>query len=351
MNEIMQNPEFLTYVSYVVLGALTVWVIAHGMKIFDSLWQDGPKEWAKQADYVSEELETDVQELQGLQERLKEVEKEIRSKKDLRRRASRALKVADVICSKKKNSKGATEVLLSSYPGCGKKKAEALVSEILAAENNETARDLVLLKAEGCPFSSEDIKDAQDSAAAREQRKERNSLKQEISTRFESGPWDKLSSWLEKRSEKLDKGILRLVRSMEAELPVSIESDKGSALLASQMSRESAPWKMRFGVPAMAAPAAGAAPTMSGTMEFLGDYSSSIEEGSQVPAMSGLNDALFTTWVGCTLTVVSVVLLAVVVNRIQDHWAKRKDSASAILSKYWEWKKIAQAMNPEVSNV
>ena len=67
--------------------------------------------------------------------------------------------------------------------------------------------------------------------------------------------------------------------------------------------------------------------------------------------MSGLNDALFTTWVGCTLTVVSVVLLAVVVNRIQGHWAKRRDSAFTILQDYCEWKKIARKMNPGVSNV
>jgi len=350
MNEIMQNPEFLTYVSYVVLGGLTVWVIAHVMKIFDSLWQPGPKEWVKKAGHVREELEDDLVELRRLQKSLQKVEKEISWNGDLKVRASKAMDVARDIRSKKKNDKEAQGVLLSAYPGC-ETKEEALVSEVQSAESDEVARDLVLLKAAGCTHRAEDVEEALNPAIERKQKKKQNGLRRKISTHLEQGPWEKLSSWLEKRSEKLDPGILRIVRSAEAELPVSIESDKEAPLLASLMSRESAPWKMRFGVPAMAAPAAGAAPTMSGTMEFLGDYSSSIEEGSEVPSMSGLNDALFTTWVGCTLTVVSVVLLAVVVNRIQGHWAKRRDSAFTILQDYCEWKKIARKMNPGVSNV
>ena len=175
MNEIMQNPEFLTYVSYVVLGGLTIWVIAHGMKIFDSLWQDGPKEWEEKADYVSRELEDDRLELQKLQKCLQEVEKEIGWKRDLKSRASQALKVAEVILGKKKNDKGAIEVLLSRYPGC-EKEAQALVSEIQSAESNEDARDLVLLKAADCTFSPEAIEEALDKTAARKQKKKRDMI-------------------------------------------------------------------------------------------------------------------------------------------------------------------------------
>ena len=54
---------------------------------------------------------------------------------------------------------------------------------------------------------------------------------------------------------------------------------------------------------------------MSGTMEFLRDYSRSISEGSDTLPLSGLNTALGTTWWGCCLAILSVILLSIVLKR------------------------------------
>ena len=78
---------------------------------------------------------------------------------------------------------------------------------------------------------------------------------------------------------------------------------------------ESKDYRLSLGIPAAIATPAGAAPTMSGTMAFLRDYSTNLESGGGVLPLAGLNDALLTTWIGCFLTIVSVVLLAYTINR------------------------------------
>ena len=87
--------------------------------------------------------------------------------------------------------------------------------------------------------------------------------------------------------------------------------DPGSAVL----SREAYEYKWRLTTIATIAPLAGMAPTMSGTMEFLRDYSRSISEGSDTLPLSGLNTALGTTWWGCCLAILSVILLSIVLKR------------------------------------
>ena len=50
-------------------------------------------------------------------------------------------------------------------------------------------------------------------------------------------------------------------------------------------------------------------------MEFLRDYSGSISKGTDVLPLSGLNTALGTTWWGCCLAIISVILLSLVLKR------------------------------------
>ena len=88
-------------------------------------------------------------------------------------------------------------------------------------------------------------------------------------------------------------------------------ADPGLAVL----SREAYEYKWRLTTIATIAPLAGMAPTMSGTMEFLRDYSRSISEGSDTLPLSGLNTALGTTWWGCCLAILSVILLSIVLKR------------------------------------
>lgn len=111
-------------------------------------------------------------------------------------------------------------------------------------------------------------------------------------------PGNDISGWL--REERVDSRVINYY-CLGSEESTSVPESKN--------------YRLSLGIPAAIATPAGAAPTMSGTMAFLRDYSTSLESGGGVLPLAGLNDALLTTWIGCFLTIVSVVLLAYTLNR------------------------------------
>jgi len=64
--------------------------------------------------------------------------------------------------------------------------------------------------------------------------------------------------------------------------------------------------RARFRIAAAICPLAGAAPTMSGAMQFLSDYTQAMQSGSRLIPLDGINDALGTTWLGCILAIVAM---------------------------------------------
>lgn len=249
MNEIFQLPEFLTMLSYVVLFALAVWVVANAIQIFS----EGGKVKISR----------------------------IRKKCDKLNRFTGKLleRVAEV------------------------KRLRSAEGEISSSDQGESQECLDQLR----------------SRITREQ----NWLA-EIRRR---GPGNDISSWL--REECVDSRVINYFRA---------EQTEGSAEVTS--------YQRSLSIPAMIATPAGAAPTMSGTMAFLRDYSKSIEgsgDGGGVLPLSGLNDALFTTWIGCFLTIVSVVLLAYARTRENSSVGRELEEAAAMIrSAYAGWQDAAR---------
>ena len=129
---------------------------------------------------------------------------------------------------------------------------------------------------------------------------------------LDSGPGDSLSGWFEQEVSGLGSFVEHILEGGEALRSTDKANvDPGSAIL----SREAYEYKWRLTTIGTIAPLAGMAPTMSGTMEFLRDYSSSISEGTNTLPLSGLNTALGTTWWGCCLAIISVILLSLVLKR------------------------------------
>jgi len=73
-------------------------------------------------------------------------------------------------------------------------------------------------------------------------------------------------------------------------------------------------------VVAAAAPAAGAAPTMSGVMQLLAEMSADSGGDSGGLPLGGLMDALFTTYIGCCLAVLAIVLGALRRKQIRNFY-------------------------------
>lgn len=146
----------------------------------------------------------------------------------------------------------------------------------------------------------------------------------EINDVIGKGPGDDFAAWL--RAEGVAPGVISCFDTFQSS---GTEGLKGEN-----------PYSLAFGIPAMVATAAGAAPTMTGTMEFLRDYSSSIEGGERMLPLSGLNDALLTTWVGCILTVFSVVFLACSISRSKKLSRERETACQSMRRALAGWEKV-----------
>ena len=166
------------------------------------------------------------------------------------------------------------------------------------------------------------------SAKAREvlvvQRHLLNEATLEVNDVMEKGPGDDFSGWL--RAEGVDSGVIRHFGALQSS--------------GSEGSEGENPYGLAFGFPAAIATPAGAAPTMSGTMEFLRDFSSSIEDGGTLPPFSGINDALVTTWAGCILTIFSVVFLVCSMSCSKKLNRERDNACQSIRRGLAGWEKV-----------
>ena len=129
-----------------------------------------------------------------------------------------------------------------------------------------------------------------------------------------SGPnrGESLSEWFDRQVPGIGCFVERI---LERKRFSGAGGEDGGDPASAVLSREAYEYKWRLTTIATIAPLAGMAPTMSGTMEFLRDYSRSISEGSDTLPLSGLNTALGTTWWGCCLAILSVILLSIVLKR------------------------------------
>ena len=141
---------------------------------------------------------------------------------------------------------------------------------------------------------------------------ETRGLRSEAERRPGPNPGESLPEWFDRQVPGLGCFVERILERKRSSGGSGKDgADPGSAIL----SREAYEYKWRLKTMATISPLAGMAPTMSGTMEFLRDYSSSISEGSDTLPLSGLNTALGTTWWGCCLAILSVILLSIVLKR------------------------------------
>lgn len=143
------------------------------------------------------------------------------------------------------------------------------------------------------------------------------------------GPEGGLAEWLS-----------RLEPGLDAPLRTALETaERGEwadpvAAVEETLDADHSRWQGRLGVLIAAGPPAGAAPTMSGAMSFLAAYADQAREGVAAPPMAAIRDALLTTYIGCSVCVAAIVLLAVVsgqfhrsqpllvqaVNKVREHY-------------------------------
>lgn len=282
MNQVIQLPEFLTLVSYTFLCAITVWVIAHALQIF----RGSNRELTLEVTAACKKLDN-LGYLMG--DRVNQVTCQLEAW---------ALEVAGEIRACKDLDPATSRLYSSISSFKGEKRAKRLAEKILAAgDRKEAAR--VLLKGVANQLEGVPRGDVQDLLVAIDQGRV-------------DGPGEDVAAWFEKEGidPLLIKGILQQAAAGESAENMGVGSASPAFL-----SREASEYNWRLGTAASIAPLAGMAPTMSGTMEFLGDYSNSIQSGSNELPLSGLNTALVTTWWGCCLAIVSTILLSYVLKR------------------------------------
>lgn len=276
MNEIIQLPELLTLVSYTFLCVITVWVVSHGVEIF----RGGNRA-------LTLEVTAACNKLDNLGCRLGEHVTDVKL-----RFKTWARELVDEVRSQKDIDLAANCLLSSVSSFNSEKRAKRLAEKIRKPGDRKEAARLLLKgisdRLEGVPD-----KGIQDLLAAIDQGRA-------------NGPGEDIAAWFEQ--EGIDPLVIKNIIEQAGSEQATGKPGEGSTFL----SREGSEYNWRLGTAASIAPLAGMAPTMSGTMEFLGDYSSSIQAGSNELPLSGLNTALVTTWWGCCLAIVSTILLSYV---------------------------------------
>lgn len=282
MKEMIQLPELLTFISYAFLCVITVWVIAHGLTIF----RGNNSELTIEVTAACKKLDNLSY---GLGDKVTQVTCQLESW---------ALEVAGEIRACKDIDSATSHLYSSMSSFKGEKRAKAFAEKILAAGGRKEAARVLLKgvsgRLEGVPRG-----DVQDLLVA-------------IGQCRSDGPGEDLATWFEK--EGIDPLLITGILEQAAAGKVAGKAGIDQASPAF-LSREASEYNWRLGTAASIAPLAGMAPTMSGTMEFLGDYSNTIQSGSNDLPLSGLNTALVTTWWGCCLAIVSTILLSYVLKR------------------------------------
>lgn len=105
-------------------------------------------------------------------------------------------------------------------------------------------------------------------------------------------------------------------------------------------------WSRRLGLLIAAGPPAGAAPTMSATMSFLKSYSDSPATG--LPSFAPIHDALLTTYIGCAICVLGIILLAVVQGQFWKYREALVVSATSIQEAARDWDRISDRIDQQV---
>ena len=310
MNELIQ-PQWLTLISQIILGAITVWVATHALEIFSGSNRD-----------LSLEALPACSKLDRLNCRMEEKV----------RRVTRKLKAWVLALAREARCQDiddAADLLCSSISSLNTgERVTRLAKKICAADSDKKAAQVLLNW-----FSAERIqgvadKDIQDLLAG---------------INHDRGEVPDIGAWFEK--EGVHPLVIEHIRE-QAEVGNLTEKSGTSLGGKTFLSREAAEYNWRLSTAASLAPLAGMAPTMSGTMEFLVDYESSIKEGSDLLPLSGLNTALVTTWWGCCLAIFSVILLSYVLKRrIPKAREMVQEIEVPIMAAYGRWRDTLSRAN------
>lgn len=265
---------WLTPALYLFLFALTVWVASHGLEIFGSGNGD-----------LTVPVEAACGRLSGLTMEMNEKVKRIERWAGKLVRKIRSCE----------DPEGAVGMLSAVLPQLSQQEVKVLVEKIQSAENGKEARQL-FIEVPLVDVAKEKV---------RGQLVRLNHLRGAV-------PGNDVAAWFEKRG--VPSSVMEHVFKEEAP---GESADKSGADSPSRpfLAHEASEYNWRLGAAASLAPIAGMAPTMTGAIQFLGDYSSSIKEGSAQLPLSGLNTALFTTCWGCCLTIASIIFLSYVMKR------------------------------------
>lgn len=265
---------WLTPAFYIFLSVLTVCVAAHGLEIFSS----------GAANLELPQMEA-CQRLGDLRKTMEKKLREIERWADKRASEVRACQTPEE----------AAELLSAVFPKANEEKVKELAARITKAKTTKEARQL-LLEAPLLQVADGGIRD----------------LLAGLKQNRDTVPGNDMVAWF--KNQGIPSVVLEHILGQE-EGSEAAHYPKGASTGRDFLSHEESEFNWRLGASAKIAPIAGMAPTMTGAMAFLGDYSSSLKEGSSLLPLSGLNTALFTTCWGCCLTIVSVVLLTYVMKR------------------------------------
>ena len=162
-------------------------------------------------------------------------------------------------------------------------------------------------------------------------------MRQRFASLRSMGPERGLADWLS-----------RLDLELDAPLRVALEEADRDGWAAPATSAEEAleadhsRWQGRLGLLIAAGPPAGAAPTMSGAMSFLAAYADRAREGVTAPPMAAIRDALLTTYLGCAICVVGIVLLAVVSGLYRRGRPELVRAVEKVRRHYETWVEVTQ---------
>lgn len=87
------------------------------------------------------------------------------------------------------------------------------------------------------------------------------------------------------------------------------------------------------------APFSGAAPTMTGAMIFIMDWSKAAAAGSELPSMYGLSAALVTTAIGCGLAIAAVLTLSLAYSAFKGAEAALAAASGRIVEADGRWQR------------
>jgi hypothetical protein len=162
-------------------------------------------------------------------------------------------------------------------------------------------------------------------------------MRQRFASLRSMGPERGLGEWLSRLEPGLDGSLRAALEEADRDGWASPATSAKDALDA-----DHSRWQGRLGLLIAAGPPAGAAPTMSGAMSFLAAYADKAREGVTAPPMAAIRDALLTTYLGCAICVIGIVLLAIVSGLYRRGRPELVRAVEKVRRHYETWVEVTQ---------